>query len=109
MLEEAREVRSEPDWEQQRQEIQRRLEEEMREQARQRRLCYVQRTGRPGRPREKRQYHHDDSRRVKLKPAEAYCCRCRAARPYRYPRRAELLCSLDIAKGIEIDRTARDT
>ena len=105
-LEEARGATPEPDWKQQRQEIQRRLEEEMREQARQRRLRHVRHTGRPGRPREKRPYQHDDSRRVKLQPGEAYCCRCRAARPYRYPRRAELLCALDVAKGIEIDRTA---
>jgi hypothetical protein len=32
---------------------------------------------------------------VKLGPGEAYCCRCRAARPYRYPRRAELWSSHD--------------
>jgi hypothetical protein len=108
-LEEARKAGLEPgwEWERQRQEIQRRLEEEMREQARQRRLRYVQHTGRPGRPREKRQYHHDDTRRVELRPREAYCCRCRAARPYRYPRRAELVCAQDVATGMVSDtRTA---
>ncbi len=102
------EARSGParDWERQREEIRRQLEAESRERARQRRLRYVEHTRRPGRPQEKRRYHHDDSRRVKLQPGEAYCCHCRAARPYRYPRRAELLCSLHIAKGIEINRTA---
>jgi hypothetical protein len=95
------------DWERQREEIQRRLEEESRGRARQRRLRYVQHTGRPGRPQEKRPYRHDGSRRVKLKPGEAYCCRCRAARPYRYPRRAELGCVQDPGTGeIRDTRTA---
>ena len=66
----------------------RRREGEELERERQRRRRFVQRTGRPGRPREKRRYAHDDSRRVRLGPREAYCCHCRAARPYRYPRRA---------------------
>jgi hypothetical protein len=108
-LEEARKAGPEPgwDWERQRQEIQRQMEDEMREQARQRRLRYVQHTGQPGRPREKRHYHHEDSRRVELRPREAYCCRCRAARPYRYPRRAELVCAQDVATGMVSDtRTA---
>lgn len=46
--------------------------------------------GRQGRPREKRPYHDDGSRRRTLGPGEAYCCRCRAPTRYRYPRRAEL-------------------
>ena len=95
------------DWERQREEIQRQLEEESRERARQRRLRYVEHTGRPGRPQEKRPYRHDDSRRVKLQPGEVYCCRCRAARPYRYPRRAELGCLQDPGTGeIRGTRTA---
>lgn len=95
------------DWERQREEIQRQLEEESRERASQRRLRYVQHTGQPGRPREKRHYRRDSSRRVKLQPGEAYCCRCRAARPYRYPRRAELGCAFDHVAGAVIDtRTA---
>ncbi len=108
MEEKARRRQSQPgpDWERRREEIQRQVVEESREQARQRRLRHVRHNGRPGRPRDKRPYQHDDSRRAKLQPGEAYCCRCRAARPYRYPRRAELLCALDVAKGIEIDRTA---
>jgi hypothetical protein len=108
-LEEARRVHSEPDpdWERQREESRRRLEEESRERARQRQRRYVQHTGRPGRPQEKRRYHHDDSRRVKLQPGEAYCCRCRAARPYRYPRQAEVVCGFDEATATVIDtRTA---
>jgi len=48
------------------------------------------RLGSPGRPREKRHYHVDGSRRVILGGREAYCCKCRAPRPYRYPRRVEL-------------------
>ena len=68
-----------------------RLRQEGQERERQWRRRYVQHTGRPGRPKERRHYRHDDSRKVKLGPGEAYCCRCRAARPYRYPRRAELL------------------
>jgi hypothetical protein len=96
------------------QELQRRLEEipremeaEARERLLQRRLRYVQHTGRPGRPTEKRGYRHNDSRRVKLQPGEAYCCRCRAARPYRYPRRAEVICGFDEVTGRVIDtRTA---
>jgi len=104
---EARRVRPEPDWERQREDIRRQLEEESRERARQRRLRYVQHTGQPGRPREKRHYRRDSSRRVKLQPGEAYCCRCRAARPYRYPRRAELGCAFDHVAGAVIDtRTA---
>ena len=46
--------------------------------------------GRPGRPREKQRYRVDRSRRVSLGGQEAYCCKCRAPRPYRYPRRVEL-------------------
>ena len=46
--------------------------------------------GFPGRPREKRRYHVDGSRRVSLGVLEAYCCKCRAPRPYRYPRHIEL-------------------
>ena len=69
----------------------RRLRQEGQERERQWRRRHVQHTGRPGRPRERRHYRHDDSRKVTLGPGEAYCCRCRAARPYRYPRRAELL------------------
>ncbi len=69
----------------------RRLLREGQERERERRRRYMQHTGRPGRPKERRDYRHDDSRKVKLGPGEAYCCRCRAARPYRYPRRAELL------------------
>jgi len=68
-----------------------RLHREEQERERERRQRYVQHTGRPGRPKERRPYRHDDSRKVTLGPGEAYCCRCRAARPYRYPRRAELL------------------
>lgn len=95
------------DWERKREEIQHRLEEESRERTRQHRLRYVQHTGRPGRPQEKRPYQHDDSRRVKLQPGEAYCCCCRAARPYRYPRRAELGCVQDPGTGeIRDTRTA---
>ena len=82
-----------------REQIAHRLAQEEAEQERQRRQRYVQRTGRPGRPKEKRHYSHDDSRKVKLGPGEAYCCRCRTARPYRYPRRAEL--------GIQIAIRAR--
>ena len=42
-----------------------------------------------------------------MQPGEAYCCRCRAARPYRYPRRAELGCAFDHVAGAVIDtRTA---
>jgi hypothetical protein len=109
MEEKARRRQSEPgpDWGRRREEIRRQVEEESRERARRRRLRYVQRTGRPGRPREKRHYHHDDSRRVKLQPGEAYCCRCRAARPYRYPRQAEVVCGFDEATATVIDtRTA---
>jgi len=94
------------DWEQLAQEAARRLEKETRRAARERRLRYVEHTGRPGRPREKRRYRRDGSRRAKLKPDEAYCCRCRAPRRYRYPRRADLVCSLDAEKGVEIERTA---
>jgi hypothetical protein len=73
------------------QETIRQLRREEQETERERRRRYVQHTGRPGRPKERRHYRHDDSRKVKLGPGEAYCCRCRAARPCRYPRRAELL------------------
>jgi hypothetical protein len=106
--EEASAGNSESEWDRQRQlgEIGRRLEEESRERARQRRRRYVQHTGRPGRPQEKRRYQHDDSRRVKLQPGEAYCCRCRAPRPYRYPRRAELLSSMDFTKEAQMTRIA---
>jgi hypothetical protein len=72
------------------QETIRKEEQAWAEQERQRRRRYVQHTGRPGRPKEKRHYRHDGSRKVKLGPREACCCRCRTARPYRYPRRAEL-------------------
>jgi len=48
------------------------------------------RRGFPGRPREKRRYHADGSRRVSLGVGAAYCCQCRVPRPYRYPRRVEL-------------------
>ncbi|MGD0112423.1 MAG: hypothetical protein ABSD48_11215 [Armatimonadota bacterium] len=109
MEEKARRRQSQPgpDWERRREEIQRQVVEESREWARRRRLRYVQRTGRPGRPREKRHYHHDDSRRVKLQPGEAYCCRCRAARPYRYPRSAELICGQETFTAKVMDtRTA---
>jgi hypothetical protein len=68
----------------------RQLDREEQERERERRRRYVQHTGRPGRPTERHHYRHDDSRKVKLGPGEAYCCRCRAARPYRYPRSAEL-------------------
>jgi hypothetical protein len=46
--------------------------------------------GKTGRPTEKRAYQHDTSRRARLGPQEAYCCRCRCPRPYRYPRRVVL-------------------
>jgi hypothetical protein len=72
-------------------EIARCVERESRERQRQRQRRYVQHTGRPGRPREKRQYRQEGSRKVQLGPGEAYCCKCRAARPYRYPRQAELV------------------
>jgi len=80
-------------------ELVRKQEREQAERERQWRRRHVQRTGRPGRPKEKRRYRHDDSRRVELGPREAYCCRCRAPRPYRYPRRAELAPLADPATG----------
>jgi len=73
------------------------------ERERLRRRRYVQRTGHPGRPREKRHYSHDSSRKVKLGPREAYCCRCRKAVPYRYPRRTEVWPQFDeITDEIEV-------
>jgi len=58
---------------------------------------------RRGRPRQKRAYRSDGSRRVSLKPGEAYCCRCRAPRAYRYARRAELMLDYDS----DLDRVPR--
>lgn len=77
--------------------------EEAQERERQRRRRYVVRTGRPGRPKEKRNYRHDGSRKIKLGPREAYCCRCRKAVRYRYPRRTEVCPRFDeITEDIEV-------
>jgi hypothetical protein len=71
-------------------EVARRLKEEAQERERQHRRRYAVHTGRPGRPKEKRHYRHDGSRKIKLGPREAYCCRCRQAVRYRHPRRTEV-------------------
>jgi len=86
--------------------IARRLEQESRERQRQRQRRYVQHTGQPGRPKEKRQYRHDGSRKAKLGPGEAYCCKCRAPRPYRYPRQAELVPHINSQQNSWVTRMA---
>jgi hypothetical protein len=62
--------------------------------------------GRPGRPRERRRYHVDGSRRVSLGLHEAYCCKCRASRPYRYPRHVQLHPRAKPGRGALQTRTA---
>ena len=74
-------------------------DEEARERERQRRGRFVVHTGRPGRPTEKRDYRHDGSRKTKLGPGQAYCCRCRQAVRYRYPRRTEVWSQFDHITG----------
>jgi hypothetical protein len=107
--EHAQEVRtglSESERQESMEEVLARRREESRERDRQRRRRYVQHTGSPGRPKEKRHYRHDDSRKAKLGPREAYCCKCRAARPYMYPRQTWVAPAGDGVTVIKDKRTA---
>lgn len=56
---------------------------------------HAPRQGQRGRRREKRPYRSPANRRARLQEGEAYCCRCRAPRRYRDPRRDELHAGAD--------------